>query len=178
MKPVVVVMFLFATPGNALWLLPLALFVDSIWNSGHFVANNGYMMKVSPQRNRSVFIASITGFSGICGGLGAIAGGAFMRAASDVHLEWMGREWCNYHLIFAISAVLRFCCTFLAYRIREPESSGHDEVLSEIQRLWPMRYLLFPVGFYRLKVLPALIDAADRVRTNLTDDDSSESGTV
>ena len=171
MKPAIVIVFMLVTPRTAVWILPVALFADSMWNAGIFVAANGYMMKVSPKRNRSVFVASITGLSGICGGLGAICGGWFLKATAEFHFDLFGRGWENFHLLFLASAVMRAGCILLAYRIREPKSTGHDQVLGEIQRLWPMRYLLFPVGFYRLKVLPMLLGSGESERGDSSGDD-------
>jgi len=173
MKPLVVVMFLLVTPRLACTVLPIGMFIDGIWNAGLFVATNGYMMKISPRRNRSVFVASITGLSGIFGGLGAVCGGAFLRSIADFHLVWLDREWCNFHVLFAMDIIMRIGCAFLVYHVKEPESTEHDEVLTEVRGFWPMRYLLFPVGFYRMRVLPALKGAAELVNQKRPDGSSA-----
>lgn len=156
MKPVIVLAFALVTPQLAFPVLAIVLLFDSIWNAGLFVATNGYMLKMSPQRNRTVFVASITGLSGIFGGLGAICGGAFLHATDGFHMELMGRAWNNFQLLFVLDFFMRIACAFLVYRVKEAESSDHDIVLNEVRGLWPMRFILFPVGFYRNRVLPAL----------------------
>lgn len=164
MKPVIVAVFALVTPQSAFWVLALVLFFDSIWNAGLFVSTNGYMLKMSPQRNRSVFVASITGLSGIFGGLGAICGGAFLRSTEGFNMEFAGREWNNFQLLFALDFILRVACAFLVYHVKEAESSDHDVVLNEVRGQWPMRFILFPVGFYRNKVLPALKNSSRNLK--------------
>ena len=77
-------------------------------NAGLMVATNGYMLKMAPQRNRSMFIATITGLAGICGGLGAIAAGKFLDVFPDLTLNGLGREWSNLDVLFLLGALLRF----------------------------------------------------------------------
>lgn len=165
MKPIIALIFALVTPAIAFPVLAIVLFFDSIWNAGLFVSTNGYMLKMSPQRNRSVFIASITGLSGIFGGLGAISGGAFLHATDGFHMDLMGRDWNNFQLLFAVNFLMRIACAVLVYRVKEAESSDHDMVLNEVRGLWPMRFLLFPVGFYRKRVLPVFRDSKDSSET-------------
>jgi MFS family permease len=149
MKSIVVLAFLLVTPGTALWVLPIVFFVDSFWNAGIMVASNGYMLKIAPRDNRSMFIASITGLAGICGGLGAIVGGGFLNLAADFQWHGLGRTWTNYHLLFAVSILLRWGCIALAYRVHEPKATSPEALLYQLRGTWPMRFLLFPVGMYR-----------------------------
>lgn len=149
LKSVVVVTFLLITRGTALWALPVMLLFDSFWNSGLMVATNGYMLKIAPQQNRSMFIAAIAGLAGICGGLGAMAGGAFLEINAHLQIHVMGRVLTNYHLLFLLNIVMRLACIFLAYRVREPRAAGPEKLLYLLSATWPMRFLLFPVGLYR-----------------------------
>jgi MFS family permease len=113
------------------------------------VAANGYMMKISPKRNRSMFCAAITGFSGICGGLGAIAGGAFLDLVSPLTWEFLGRPWNNFHLLFITGFALRLLCIPFARSVREPESTRTVHVLNEVRGIGPLQFLRFPIGMYR-----------------------------
>lgn len=149
LKSLIVVTFLMATPRAALWLLPAALLFDSIWDSGLMIASNGYMLKISPRANRSMFIAAITGLAGICGGLGAMAGGGFLKATAGFQLYAAGRVWTNYHLLFLVNVLMRLGCIALAYRVHEPKAAAPDKLLYLLRGRWPMRFLLFPVGMYR-----------------------------
>ena len=149
LKSLIVVAFLLATRRTVLWALPAMLLFDSIWDSGLMVASNGYMLKIAPQQNRSMFIAAITGLAGICGGLGAMAGGGFLEVTAAFQFAAGGRLWTNYHLLFLLNVFMRLGCIALAYRVREPKAAAPDKLLHVLRGTWPMRFLLFPVGMYR-----------------------------
>jgi len=149
LKPGIAIVFLLITPRTALAVLPVAFVFDSMLNAGLMVGAHGYMMKIAPRRNRSMFIASITGLAGIFGGLAAIAGGAFLKAFSGFAVDFAGRTWINYHLLFLLSACMRFGAFCLSRRIREAKSSRSRHVLNDIRGVWPLRFLRFPIGLYR-----------------------------
>jgi predicted MFS family arabinose efflux permease len=149
LKSLIVMAFLLVTPKTAIWVLPAMLLVDSLWDAGLMVATNGYMLKIAPQQNRSMFIASITGLAGICGGLGAMLGGAFLNAVSEFSIDLFGRAWGNYHLLFAVNVLMRLACISLALGVREPKSTTPEKLLYLLRGAWPMRFLSFPVGLYR-----------------------------
>ncbi|MBN1558042.1 MAG: MFS transporter [Lentisphaerae bacterium] len=149
LKSLIILTFFLATPGTAMWVLPVMLLFDSIWTSGMLVASNGYLLKIAPQQNRSMFIAAITGLAGICGGLGAMAGGGLLKIAADFQWHAAGRLWTNYHLLFLVALALRLGCIALVRRVREPEAAAPEKVLYVLRGTWPMRFLLFPVGLYR-----------------------------
>ncbi len=149
LKPMIVLVFLLLTPSNVRWLLPLAFLPDGLLNAGVGVASNGYMLSIAPRANRSMFIAAITGFAGIVGGLSAMLGGAVLS-----HLEgWTGvlagRSLTPYHLLFATSLLLRLSCQPLVRRIREPGASNTLTLAGAMLDEWPTRLPRFPVGLYR-----------------------------
>jgi MFS family permease len=149
MKSLIVIVFLLITRQTATLVLTIAFFFDSMLNAGMQVASNGYMLKLAPRENRSAFIAAITALSGICGGLSALVAGLFLRLSSSFSLHWLGRTWINYHLLFVCGLLLRWGCILLVRRIREPEAKPSLQLLNEIWGIWPLRYVLFPIGLYR-----------------------------
>jgi len=148
-KPWVALALFLVSPRWAPMILPGIFLVDGVWNAGLMVANNGYMMKIAPKQNRSMFMASILGLSGICGGMAAVAGGIFLRCFSDFSVDVMGRTWGNYHLLLLVDFFLRWLGIPLVRRIKEPRSTRGRQVLLEIFGHFPLRFLLFPVGLYR-----------------------------
>jgi MFS family permease len=149
LKSLIVFAFLLITRRTAVWVLPVAFLLDSMLNAGLIVCSGGYMMKMAPRQNRSMFVASVTGFAGLCGGLSAMLAGWVLKLIPDVPVHFLGRDWIDYHLIFACSALMRIACVFLARRIREPKSTGHREVLFELIGVWPLRFVRYPIGLYR-----------------------------
>jgi len=148
-KPVVLVVFLLVSPHNAIWILPPVFFLDGMWNSGNAIASNGFVMKIAPRRNRSMFIAAFTGLAGLSGGLAAMLGGVFLESLNGIEVEVPGRTWGNYHLLLAVAFVLRVLNAVFVHRLHEPTSSRPVRVLNDIRGVWPLRFLRFPVGMYR-----------------------------
>jgi len=154
-KSMIMIVFLLLTRDNVFWLLPVVFAIDGIFNSANMVACNGYMLSIAPQANRSMFIASITGLSGIVGGVSAMMAGGLFKAIGPGSLEFAGRSWTAYHAVFAISLLLRWACIPFARRIREPGSANTSFMLQEVFGEQPARFLRFPAALYRRLVPPA-----------------------
>jgi len=121
-------------PTVAFWMLAPVFMIDAFLNAGIAIANNGFMIKNSPQENRTMFIAAGTGFAGMVGGATSIIAGALL-AASD---EWsmMLGDWqlVNFHVLFGVSVVLRLIAAVVAKRVREPKSTTTVEVMRHLAR--------------------------------------------
>jgi MFS family permease len=154
-KSMIMIVFLLLTRDNVVWLLPLAFAIDGVFNSGNMVAFNGYMLSIAPQANRSMFIASITGLSGIVGGLSAMVAGALFKAIGPGSIPFAGRTWTAYHAVFAFSLLLRWVCVRFARRIREPGSAQAASVLQDVFGEPSGRILRFPSALYRRLLPPA-----------------------
>lgn len=153
-KPLIVLVYLLSTPANATLLLPICTLLDSVLNSGMMVATNGYMLKMAPQRNRSMFIAAVSGISGVFGGLGTIAGGKFLEVFSDRSVALFGREWNHFHMLFALGFLIRLVSIPMARRIKEPHSTRTLKLLNEVWGISPTQFFRFPVGLYRNVAAP------------------------
>lgn len=153
LKPIITVVFIFLTAENTIWLLPLFFLFDGFWNAGNEIAINGYMLKVSPRKNRSMFIAAVIALSGICGGIAAIIAGIFLKSISDLSWNFAGKVWNNYQILFLLSFIFRIICIFLAIKIKEPASKSTLHIFNDIRGTWPLRFLRFPIGFYRFNAI-------------------------
>lgn len=136
-------------PAWALFVFTPVFMIDALLNAGIAIASNGFMLKNSPQENRTMFIAASTALAGMIGGATAIAAGAVLRSLSGWSMTVSGWTFVGFHLLFAASLVLRLACIGLAMRVHEPESAGTRYVASQLIGATPMRFLRFPVGLYR-----------------------------
>ena len=149
LKPMIVIVFFLATPENVIWLLSLAFIPDGMLNAGNALATNGYMLSIAPRKNRSMFIAAITGLAGICGGLASMIAGGMLNAIRDWQGVLLGRDINPFQIIFATSLILRLLCQPLVRRIQEPGSRHTRQVIGAMMDEWPMWLVRFPVGLYR-----------------------------
>lgn len=148
LKPMIVIVFLLLTPENVVWLLPLAFLPDGMLNAGNSLATNGYMLSIAPRQNRSMFIAAITGLAGIFGGLASLTAGIVLNSLSGWEGSFLGRPLNPFHLVFAVSLVLRLSCQPLVRRIEEPGSHHTRQIIGAMMDEWPMWIVRFPVGLY------------------------------
>jgi len=148
-KPLAAAVFAVITKESALWVLPVFFLLDSSWNAGISVARNGYMLKIAPRENRSMFVAAITGITGITAGLATIAGGWYLKTAHGLTFALVGHDWSGYQILFLSSALLRVLCLFLTVSVREPKSSPPVHLVQDMADMLTSRLAKFPVGFYR-----------------------------
>lgn len=119
-------------PSVAFWFLTPVFMVDAFLNAGILIANNGFLIKNSPRENRTMFVAAGTGFAGIVGGLSSIVAGAALGASDHWSWHWAGTTFVNFHVLFAVSAMLRLTSALLAVRISEPQSTSARVVAAEL----------------------------------------------
>ncbi|QDU09694.1 MFS transporter [Gimesia aquarii] len=136
-------------PIVAFWIMVPIFIFDSLLNAGIAIANNGFMLKNSPAENRTMFIAAGTAVAGMVGGLTSILTGAFLAITSGWSIALGEIEINHFHIIFAISLVLRLAAAVFARTIREPESHWTVQIVVQLVGVTPLRILRFPVGLYR-----------------------------
>ncbi len=119
-------------PQAAFWLLMPVFMVDAFLNAGVLIATNGFLLKNSPAENRTMFIAAGTAFAGMAGGATSVLAGALLAASDAWSWEWHGFQVVNFHVMFAISIVLRLAAIAIAVRIHEPSSAGARHVAKEV----------------------------------------------
>jgi MFS family permease len=151
LKPLNVIALLL-TPRNptiAFLLLTPVFMIDAALNAGIAIANNGFMIKNSPVENRTMFIAAGTALAGMVGGVTSIVAGAYLSWIGDQTWYLAGMTLCGFHVVFAVSMVLRVIAALLAPGLREPSSQGVRVVVTELIGVTPIRILRFPLGLYQ-----------------------------
>ena len=147
LKSWVVIAMLLARPGLAVLILVPSFLLDNMLNTGLFVSQNTYLLRQSPKANRPLYIAAVMATSGLCGAAGSFVSGQWLEVIGDRSWHFWGTDWNRFHVVFAISALLRILSVFLAVRIREPKSLPSEEVLTEIIGPAIYRRLSIPVDF-------------------------------
>jgi hypothetical protein len=96
-----------------------------------------------------MFVATITGLSGLVGGLAALAGGQLLDAMSGVSVYALGRDWNHFQLLFLLCFLARCTVIPMAFRIREVKSTRTLQLLNEFRGVLPTQALRYPIGLYR-----------------------------
>jgi hypothetical protein len=136
-------------PELALFVLTPIFMIDALLNAGIAIASNGFLLKNSPQENRTMFIAAGTALAGMVGGITAVMAGALLRGMSGWSITWAGGTIVGFHVLFASSLTLRLISIGLAVRVHEPSASSTRHVVLQLVGATPFRILYFPVGLYR-----------------------------
>lgn len=136
-------------PELALAVLTPVFMIDALLNAGIAIASNGFLLKNSPQENRTMYIAAGTALAGMVGGITAVLAGAMLRGMSGWSITWAGGTFVGFHVLFVSSLILRFISVGLAVRVYEPSASGTRHVVLQLIGATPFRILYFPVGLYR-----------------------------
>ncbi len=142
---------LLAIPPNptiAFFVLIPVFMLDALLNTGIAIANNGFLLKNSPSENRAMFIAAGTAVAGMVGGATSILAGVLHTTIGTWTVDIGGKVFTNFHVLFAISIVLRLVAAVLARRVREPDSSSTFDVVVQLVGVTPFRILRYPTGLY------------------------------
>ncbi len=148
LKSLITIAMMLVVPGPwLLILIPVFLF-DNVLNTGLLVARNGFMLKLSPRENRSMFVAAVLATSGLAGGAASLISGFVLEALPPDMGQVGAYTVTPYRVIFAISATLRLLNMITASAIHEPESREPREVLVEVIGPAVLRWLRFPLGYF------------------------------
>ncbi|MBD2776828.1 MFS transporter [Iningainema tapete] len=118
----------------SVWIwLPLIHIALGGFSAAIDLCNNNIQMEVAPLNRPSQYFALVAAVSGVCGGMGATAGG--FLAGLDIIGGLPG--------LFALSAVLRLVALIPLVFVREPRSLAMIELVRNIPR-FKLRPMLFP----------------------------------
>ncbi|MFO0870959.1 MAG: hypothetical protein U0935_18680 [Pirellulales bacterium] len=131
-------------PNLAFWVLVPVLMMDAQLNAGINIANQGYLLKYSPQENRTMFIAAGNALAGLVGGITAVLAGYGLSHFRGWQAEWLGQTVGPFQVVFFASLVLRVAAVALARRVREPEAHRTPAALRELVDSVAPRILRFP----------------------------------
>lgn len=149
-----------AEPTWAFWILLPVFMGDMALNTGIAIANNGFLLKNSPAANRTMYIAAGTAVAGLVGGVTSILCGLWLTTMSGWSASLWGHGFNGYHVLFAVSIVLRIVSLALVTRIQEPAGSSARSVAYSLIGVGPLRVLRYPVGLYQNWTNQELSEAA------------------
>ena len=113
--------WLLATPGTALALVALSGVVAGVSYTAATTASNKLVVRVPPPGQCPTYTAVSTCLGSIAGGAAALIAGILLDALRDWHPAVAGRLFGAFHLLFAVSFVLRLAsAVFLVPRMYGP----------------------------------------------------------
>ncbi|HEY9593112.1 MAG TPA: MFS transporter [Spirochaetia bacterium] len=124
-------LYLFITPQNYTWILPVTALVQGLLSFPILDGAGQLMLTLTPQKSRTSYVAWYVAIAGIGPALGALLGGALEDALSGLHVVVAGRlPVGGFQVIALLSFVLCVLSFFILSRIREGKEKPVGFVLS------------------------------------------------
>lgn len=138
------VLWLFSTP-EAIGIIPVIHVISGFFWCGIELTANNLMMGLSPDKNRSFYIASFSLVTAVMGSILAYyTGGLLMELTrghiESLHIMLMGYPLNNYHLLFVLAALLR-ATAILVFLPRVEEEGAHSPLEVIRDKLWNRKYI-------------------------------------
>jgi len=141
-------LWLFATPGNYRYLLPLFFAYAGVVAAGFILSQFNLLMKIAPEQNRTVYLGTCYGLIGVGSAVGPVIGGTIAKAAANsTHL--FGVAWTNIHYVMVVSCACRLLTTALLPLIRERNVAETGEMVRQVVGRHPLSALVNLVLFLR-----------------------------
>jgi len=127
-------MWIFTTP-DFYWIIALFNVISGIFFCGIELTSANLMMKLSPSKNRSFYIANFNMVTALVGSILAYFTGGFLMELTrgwvrSFHIMVLGYPLNNYHLLFLISTLVRLSAVlFFLPAFSEDESHSPWEVI-------------------------------------------------
>jgi MFS family permease len=123
-------------------LLMLAVqFLMGLFAAVMNIANNRLAMAIIPSMGRNHFFALYSVFANVALGLAPIAWGLLIDSVGTRHGHWLGLNWNQYTIFFALATVVFGWGLMLAGKLHEPKAASLETLMTEFligtpQRLW------------------------------------------
>jgi len=102
-----------ASPATAIVVIGVSSVVAGVACTAASTAANKLIVRVPPPEHCAMYTAVSTSLGSVAGGLGALGAGSLLGALSDWHVTFAGGTFGAFHVLFAISFVLRLAAALL-----------------------------------------------------------------
>lgn len=143
------------------WLVAMYV-LDGAMNGGFVLATQGVLLKSTPRRNRSMYIAATNFFAtGISTAIAPILAGALIDVTNrHLSMEWGPYKLDGYQVAFGLSLLLRIAVIPLARGIHDPGSATWTEVWRHLKAANALRVTRWAYRLHEAVDPRARLDAA------------------
>lgn len=161
--------FLFLSPSNLIFLLPLQALAAGVIISGWNDGVNQLMLTLTPDKNRTAYIAWYIAIAGLIAALGSLGGGWLYQLLKDVRFDLPYLPAItSFHIVILVALLLCTFSIFILGRIREGNTRPLGFILSRLATPGVFR------TFLNLNTLVGTADSVTVVRALRTMDDGSD----
>jgi HEAT repeat protein len=124
--------YFFMTPGNYAYILPVTAMEAGILGLGYWNGAAQLMLTLTPQKNRTAFIAWHSVLVGTIAAGGSLVGGRLADALAGFHANLAGVAVGNFHVVAVVSFVMLAVSLLTISRIREGREKPVGYVVSRL----------------------------------------------
>jgi len=142
-KPIIIVsglvlvvvpfIWVLALPGKYYIPVLLAHILSGGFTAGAGLSQFNILLKLSPKKGRSVYLASFAAITGFVGAIAPIAGSSLANIFEEVTFKVMVYDISNLHIIFLVSAVLQLLTLFFILKVSEPAAASPVAVVLQLK---------------------------------------------
>lgn len=120
-------------------VLSLILLLFNSLGSGLFWAGVGLtqfnlIIACSPPQRTATYAATLSAVTGLIGGIAPMVGGILLQMLAGVHISLFGLSIINYHLLFALAAVMRLAALPFLRSLEDKGAVSTTKVLQDLGR--------------------------------------------
>jgi len=125
------ILYLFATPGNYVYMLPLIALIGGVFGPAFYEGAGQLMLSLAPEKNRVAYIAWYGSIASIVSAVSPVLGGKLKDYLADSRYYIGTLELRGFHVVQAIAIVLMVFAGILISRIREGREKPLGEIISQ-----------------------------------------------
>jgi len=190
-KPVIIVsgwflilvpfLWIIAVPGKYYLPVLLAHVISGAFMAGAALSQFNILIKLSPQENRSVYLALFAAITGIVGATAPIVGGSLSSMLGNFSMTISNYTVSNLHVIFIISAVLQAVTIFFILKVKEPAASTPVAVIMQLRNdLNPQTGIAGTADFMMVELqrTGSILNKIDKITDELADKSERQIGKI
>lgn len=142
-KPVIIVsgwfliavpfIWILALPGNYYLPILIAHVLSGAFMAGAMLSQFNILIKLSPEKGRSVYLALFAAITGLVGAIAPVIGGNLSSLFEGVKLSLAGYTVSNLHMIFLLSSALQVFTIFFILKVKEPDVATPVAVVMQLK---------------------------------------------
>ncbi len=122
------VLYLIATPDHTLPIWFDIFFTGIFWSGFNLVMFNMVFHSL-PNQGRLGFLAMNSALTGLANFVAMIFGGWLAQSFASFNFHFLGQVWINYHILFALTLILRIAALPLIDKLEEPEAKSVSRMI-------------------------------------------------
>jgi len=122
-----------AQTGIYFWPITVAHVLSGAFYAAILLAQINILIKLAPEKGRSIYIAVFNGMIGLSVAIAPIVGGWLLARMAGLSYQVGSWELNNLHLLFLLSGILQIVVLFALMRVREEGSAPSRAVLLQLR---------------------------------------------